>query len=200
MSKADLVADLKASLHDAADIFTAANDADFERHIDVAALAMGSKRPRTLLGSVTLSADVMTYLAPDDIVAPKFPIWGVNERNRYRQYERGYPGQLPRLSLVGGELHLTPAPTAAQIAALGATYKFYYYAAHQVAADAAQTTIRAGDRGLLLLRAQAEAMRELAVRNSGKPVAMRDGMSGQPRNATPAALYRELLDEFEAAS
>ena len=52
-------------------------------------------------------------------------------------------------------------------------------------------------RSLLLLRAQAEACRELALRNVSKPVTMRDAVGSQPRNGTPSALYQMLLTEFE---
>ena len=61
---------------------------------------------------------------------------------------------------------------------------------------AANTTILAGDRELLLLRGQAEAMRELAMRGVAKPVQLRDGLGMGPRNAHPAALYDALLCEF----
>jgi len=53
-------------------------------------------------------------------------------------------------------------------------------------------------RGALLLRAQAECCKELAMRNVAKPVTMRDGGGGQPRNGTPGHLYSVLLAEFMA--
>ena len=62
---------------------------------------------------------------------------------------------------------------------------------------AAQTTVPEHSRSLLLLRAQAEACRELALRNVSKPVTMRDAVGSQPRNGTPSALYQMLLAEFE---
>ena len=36
----------------------------------------------------------------------------------------------------------------------------------------------------------------MALRNMAKPVTMRDGISGQTRNGTPASLYQSLLKEF----
>lgn len=203
MDRASLIADLKVSLHDAADVFTAAEDADFGRHLDNAVLDFSRARRRTLLGSLLLEANRFDYPAPANLLQVKFPLWGRDQRAARQTWDRNWPGTLPRLQLVEGaagrELHLQPAPTAVQIADLGANYPFYYYAAHEIGLAAAATTVAAGDRGLLLLRAQAEAMKELALRNLGKPVAMRDGLSSQPRNGTPAALYGQLMAAFKEA-
>ena len=53
------------------------------------------------------------------------------------------------------------------------------------------------EQGLLLLRAQAEAMREIAMKNSTVSYQLREGISSTPKNGTPAYLYQELLAEFE---
>lgn len=200
MSRAELIADLSESLHDSATIFTAEDGADFRRHLDAAACDLSRIRPRTLLGVITLVADQETYEAPADIVMFKSALWGVARTSR--PWERTWTGCLPdaRLLLNGEvrELHLSPAPTYHQISVLGSIYKFYYFAAHAVSADAAQTTVTKKDRGLLLLRAQAEAMRELAMRNVGKPVTMRDGISGGTRNGTPTYLFEALMKEFDS--
>lgn len=200
MSKGDLVADLTASLQDAAKVF---NDPDFERHLLVAAMDMGRVRPRTLLGEITLVADQFNYAAPSDLLAYKSELWGIPAR-RILPWERHYPGRLPDVWLVGDvgamEIHLLPAPTAAQISVLGSIFKFYYLAAHSIGVSAADTTIKAGDRGLLLLRAQAEAMKEMSMRNIGKPVAMRDGLSQGTRNGTPQYLFEVLMKLFEGAA
>ena len=196
MSEDDLIADLKASIHDASTFFDSKVDA-YKRHLNVAARDIARFRPRTMLGSITVEADVIAYAAPGDMVMPKRSIWGQNERQRFRQYESGYPGKLPRLSLVGDEVHLSPAPSSAQIAKLGSTYKFYYFAAHQIGATAAETTVRESDRALLILRAQAEAMREMSIHQANKPVKVAQGTNAQPREGTPAFLYKALLEEFE---
>ncbi len=70
---------------------------------------------------------------------------------------------------------------------------------HVLGANAADTTIANTDRGLLLLRAQAEAMLEISLHNANKPVQVRDGYSGTARNSTPAALYESLLREWRSA-
>lgn len=198
MSQGDLVGDLKASLQDSAEIFVAANDADFKRHLDLAALDLTRYRPRTLLSEITLIADQGAYPVPAECWVFKSTLWGTT---RPQPWDKTWTGKLPAAMVVEGsaarELHLTPAPTAAQIAMLGDTYKFYYFAKHVIDPTAALTSVQPSDRGLLLLRAQAEAMKEMAMRNIKKPVAMRDGMSSAPRNGTPSALFDILMKQFE---
>lgn len=201
MSRADLVADLKASLHDAAGVFTAADDGDFVRLLDAAALDFGRVRPRTLLGSVTVEAEVAEYAAPADLADYKSDTWSAGKMPA--PWEDHYPGRMPRVRVAesGGarKLVFSPAPTARQIGLFGNAFKFYYLALHAIGDQAAGTTIKAADRGLLILRGQAEAMREMAMRNIAKPVQLRDGMSGGPKNGTPAYLFERLMAEFEAA-
>lgn len=203
LSRDDLVADLKDSLQDAANVFTAANDADFVRHLDAAALFMGRLRPRTMLGTLTLVADQFNYAAPADFLSYKSNLWNIGARSVH-PWEKNYPGRLPDVvAAVNGstrELHFLPAPTAQQISLLGSSFKFYYFAAHAIGDTAAATTLHAGDRSLLLLAAQAEAMKELSMRNLGKPVQMRDGLTNGPRNGTPAHLFEVLLRLLEESA
>ena len=202
MSSADLVSDLKRSLHDAASVFNAADDADFLRLLGLAAVAMQSKGPRTLLGTVTLTADEQQYpLALANFAQYKTHAWAGRP---VLPWDPCYPGALPRVSAAqeGAQWALVfdPAPSGKHIAAYGSTFRFWYFAAHAIGATAAETTLALPDRSLLLLRAQAEAMRELSMRNINKPVQVRDGFSGTPRNSTPAALYVALLEEWERAT
>ena len=202
MSQADLVSDLKAILMDAAGKFTSANDADFARHLDIAALAMGQVRARTLVGQLTLVADQPNYPAPADLLRPKFPLWGVAEKRSRKPWDGNWPGRLPQLSVVENagvrEMWLTPSPTAGQIADLGATYKFYYFAGHVIDTNAPNTTVQHGDRHLLLIRAAAEALQELAHNGVSKPVKLGSGGVGaMPKNGTPGALAEALLKQFE---
>lgn len=203
LSRADLIASLKESLHEAADPFKLddpADDSQFSRLIDVAAEDFGRVVPRTLLGCLNLVAGQPDYPAPADFSRMKSPLWGVN--HGIKPWEPRYPGRLPSYDVSGGygayTITLNPAPTERQISALGSNYRFYYAAAHQVGSDAADTTIPAALRGLFLLRCQAEAMRELALRNVAIPVTLRDGFSGQPRNGTPSHIYAQLMGEFDA--
>lgn len=200
MSRADLVADLTASLHDAADVFTDAGA--MARLLDVAALDFSRHRARTLLGTLTAEVGRMDYPAPADLYAFKSSLWGIAPAVRAKPWERNYPGPLPDVRAVDGatgrELHLTPAPTQQHLSALGAEFRFYYFGKQVIGDTAAETTLRDGDRHLLLLRAQAEAMREMSIRNSGKPARMNDGLHSSPRNMTPAALHAEMMREWES--
>jgi hypothetical protein len=202
MDEASLVADLKASLQDAAEVFTAADDADFKRHLAHAAADFGRRFPRRVRGSVTVEADKAEYPAPAGMLRPLRAAWSDTARRNYRPWDRGWPEPDPRLSLEADDtgarvLVLSPPPSQAQITQLGATFPFVYEAGHQIGTQAADTTISDARRGLLLLRAQAEAMKELAARNLKKPVQLRDGQGGAPRNGVPAALHQQLMDEFE---
>ena len=200
MSQADLVVDLKNMLQDAAAKFTEAEDADFVRHLTIAAQDLGRFRHRTKLGSVTLEADKNDYPAPADMIKPKVGLWGLNERRTRKPWQRNFPQTLPQLDVIEGdsgiEIHLNPAPTAEQIADLGQTFKFYYFAGHSIADDAAQTTVRSADRHLLLIRAAAQALFELAANGISKPVQLGPGVGSMPKNGTPGALSDQLLKQF----
>jgi hypothetical protein len=200
MSEADLVADLKASLFDAKNVFTTAQDGDFKRFLQQALPDMQFKRPITRLGSITLVAEQGRYgIEEADFASLKTDLW--REPSKVpKPWDPAYPGALPRVTAVrevdAWFIQFEPAPTALHLAALGAAFKFYYFAAHAIGAAAADTTINPQDRGLLLVRAQAEAMLAMGMRNAGKPVQMRDGLSGTPRNSTPAALHELLMKLF----
>ncbi len=201
MSQPDVLEDLKRSLQDSGNVFQAAGDGDWLRFLDVALVAMQSKRPRTLLGMLTITVDEARFpITLPDFVQYKTHVWGSRAPHPWEPY---YPGALPRISAVqeGGAwaLAFDPPPTARHIAVYGSTFKFWYFGTHALGLDAADTTLAPADRPLLLLRAQAEAMRELSMRNVNKPVGLRDGISGTPRNSTPAALYQVLLQEWQAA-
>lgn len=197
MSRADLVADLKASLRDAATTFTAAADADFVRHLGKAAADMHRVRPRTLIGEAVLSADLGEYNAPLDIVRFKSAIWGVRGAGSPNPWDKSWPGPLPRCRLIDGDLlALTPAPTLQQIGLMGSAYRFYYVARDAIGEAAEGTTIAPVDRDLLLLRAQAEAMLELSLRDSVRPVQVGGGFGQQAKTGTPAALHGQLMAEW----
>lgn len=200
MSLADLAADLRASLGDTAELFDAAEDADFKRLLTLALPDMAVKRPRTRLGQVLLQAGEGRYslAALPDFLDYKSHIWDA-AACRPQPWEPGYPGAVPRVAAQREDmpwLAFDPAPSAAHIALRGSTFRFYYLARHVLGEDASGTTVSADDRGLLLLRAQAEALRTVTLHQANKPVAMRDGLSGTPRNSTPAALHEMLLRLF----
>lgn len=198
MSLADLVADMTASLHDAIEVFDAPGD--LQRLLKTAAADFSTHRPRTLLGKLTVEIGRIEYPAQDDMYQFKSSLWGNAPVPRAKPWERSWPGPMPDVRTVDGttgrELHLVPAPTALQLMTLGSEFRYYYFGTHTIGETAAETTLSQDDRFLLLLRAQAEAMRELMIRNIKKPVAMRDSLNSSPRNSTPAAMYEKLMEEW----
>jgi len=204
MTQTVLKDDLKASLQDAATVFTAAGDADFLRFLDKAAADLARFRPRIEQDSVSLVADQTDYAAPAALVRIRTILWGRDEQRLRMPWEDNYP-TIPEVSIfrnyTGKQLRLTPAPTAAQITDLGEIFPFlcnkYHVLSDEAAGGAGATTVAEDDRSLLLLRAQAEAMKEMAMRNITKPVQLQDNIGGITKNGTPAALHEQLLDEFE---
>ena len=202
MSQADLVQDLQKMLGTAAAKIESEDDSAYLMHLEIAAFAFAKYRPRTKVGTVTLVADQENYLVTEtDFIRIKTPIWGLNERRSRKQYSSNWPGTMPTVSVIeataGMELYLSPAPTAAQIADLGSSYKYFYYAAHTVDADKTKTTIKAHDRTLFLIRAVSAALSELATSGSMSPVILGDGVGSMAKNGTPAALAEASLKLFE---
>lgn len=202
LAQADLVKSLRARLGDAAAKFTDPDHGDIASLIDRALLDFSRKRPRLLRGSVTLIADVSVYTPPAGCLRVERVLWGEDERRRYRQWDRLYPGAAPRVSIYEGEagaraLHISPAPTGAQITQLGTDFAFHYQALHLVDPVAANTTVQAADRELLLTRALAVALFDLAASGSVKPVALGPGVGAMPKNGSAAALAEAALNLFE---
>jgi hypothetical protein len=225
LSLADLLPDYRASLNDAASAFpgvpatpgTPAGeggdppavpgdpgdpDADLRRHLIVALSALSrEKRPRTRLASITLAEGVAEYPdVPADLLLVKVAVWP----QRYVAPWNLPPGPLPLIGVAEAEdgrvITLRPAPTAEQVRMFGAEYRYYYFAAHALTDSATTSTLLEKDRALLLLRAQAEAMRELSFRGYKKPVTLRagSGVGGAQvsKNQTPPALWDLLMQEY----
>src|SRR3546814_2591633 len=76
----------------------------------------------------------------------------------------------------------SPLPDCATVIRLGADFPYTYRAAHKLTETEADATFPADQLPLVILRAQAAAMSELAIRNAHKPVQMRDGLYSQVRN------------------
>lgn len=201
LAESDLIEDLKRSLNDSAGAFNSAGDADWRRVLGVALVAMQSKRPRTLLGQVGLKVDEVRYpITNTDFAQYKSRLWGTRQIN---PWEPAFPGALPRVSAAyegsGWVLNFDTPPSVALICAYGSTFKYWYFGTHSLSTNASNSTLAPGDRPLLLLRAQAELMRELSMRGVNKSVSLRDGYSGTPRNSTAAAMFQALLAEFDKA-
>ena len=133
----------------------------------------------TLVHAVTLAAGQANYAVPADLWQYKSTSWGAGYRGN--PWDRTWPGRLPQARVIDGELWLMPAPSSHQIAMLGATFSFFYYALHVVAVDEAETTVNPGDRNLLLLRARLLSLPRGLRRISGRigvdivPVILNDG-------------------------
>ncbi len=204
MSRFSLIQDLQVSLGDAADSFKAANDGDFGRHLDCAAADFSRVQRHIRTSQLTLVPGQAAYAAPADLVSLHIVTWGKAERQRYQPWEDLHPGRLPTahvISAAGGkEIHLSPAPNATQIGIAGSAFDFYYTAPHLIDKDAANTTVLGSNRDLLLLRAQAEAMKELSLRGAVKPVQLHKGMGSMPASGTPQALHDSLMKAFAAGA
>jgi len=194
--------DLSQSLHAAARKFSGPDsdpDQDFRRHIFIAASDLAVRRGRTLVGDVELQADVKEYTAPADLLFVKSTLWG--QDHKILPWDDKYPGPLPRCWVLRAPgavtLRLNPPPTARQLQALSASYKFFYAAAYWTG-DASDPIIldRADDRDLLLLRAQAEAARELTMQNIAWPGETKIKLASS-RNMTSRALFDALMAEFD---
>lgn len=201
MGLSDLIEDLRGILMDAVKKFDAEGLA-FARHLQIAALDLGRFRRRTLAASLTLVADQEAYAAPLNFVQYKITTWGDRARSQRQPWDANFPGSPPRVVVSetaenGLQLHLWPVPTQAQISDLGASFPFFYYAGHVLSENPALTTVRPADRHLLLVRAVAAALQELAHNGSTQPVRLGDGFGAMAKNGTPAALASEALELFE---
>ncbi len=195
---------LGTSLRDASNKL-ADDPAALARYVKAAALDLSRVRPRVRAGSITLAADVSGYELPADARRFHTATWV----DKWRQCQ---PWDVPsglrppvasvRVSAGGGrELQLSPAPTWQFIQVVGAAHTVHYYSEHVITDSEAECTIDEADEHLLLARAQAEAMKELALRGVGKPVTFRNGSLGvTPSNTTPSALHKMLMDWFEKAA
>ncbi|MCD5329602.1 hypothetical protein ACFFU8_17765 [Chromobacterium piscinae] len=198
-----LAQSLRASMLGAAEEFDREPErgslAQFQRLLQVALDDYSRRRPLIVLGRLQLEAERVVYDCPADLVAVQAFDWGRADKARLPVWADGWPGRLPdmRVSRDGDRrvLYLMPAPSARQIGLLGSAAAYRYRSRHTL--DEQGSTIPAGDEPLVLLRAQAEAMRELAISHAVTPYQVRDGISATPRNGTPSYLHTVLMEEFE---
>lgn len=190
----DVVDELKASLHASAGVFDAPDDADFKRHIDVARSAMGQKRPRSSWTDLTLVADTAEYDLPlANVLRIPSALWKEPPAGKPWD-QKTIRAPIPQL-LPGDRVQLAPVPEAATLARMGSVLRLLVFQDHVISAsDPADTTLTDLDSHLLILRAQAEACRELMLRGLSKPVATRAtrGNAMDPRGA-----FEMLIEEFE---
>jgi len=196
-TRASLVSRLQASLINSADSF---RPEDLQRHVDVGFAELCRFRHRTVYAGLDLQANVPQYPCPSTLSRVLACDWGRQSKAELQPWDDRWPGQLPQISVGYDEsdnrvLLLQPAPTGRQLALLGSRCPYRYAAPHLMSDSHSSLTDE--DAQLLILRAQAEAMRELAMHHASKPYQLRDGMSATPRNGMPGYLYSVLLEEFE---
>lgn len=198
MDKTGLIIDLHDILMDAADKF---ENEDLSRILDMAARDLSTVAPLVKRASLTLVADQSVYAAPADMRRLLHSVWGVPETRRRKPWDDNWPGRLPDLAYIGGQIVLTPCPSAGQIASLGSTCE-YDYSANYLLGDAASTNVPEHLKNALLYRATAQAMLELANRGVAKPVALGGSGNGisMPKNGHPAALAQDLLERYREAA
>ena len=201
-NKPALLKRYKESLLDAERAFENEQDIDaaYMRHLDVALQALSELRPQIKEVVLELVPFRSTYSAPVGILGVQACYWGRNAKAAMQPWEDGYVGRLPTWTVYTNTadiryLRATPAPSAAQIQVAGSACEIAYKLAHVL--NDTECTLDAEEQGLLVLRAQAEAMREVAMKNSTVAYQLREGISSTPKNGTPAYLYQELLAEFE---
>lgn len=192
-----LAADLQLMLGDCCSGFS---PRDLEQQLNTAAQDLARRKWTRKRGTLTLEADQRDYDAPSDLLAPLTPHWGETERARRDPWDSDYPKRLPTLCAldVAGttKLEISPPPSAEQIADLGSEYLYTYAIRHTLADAAADTTVPEAQRGLLLLRALAEAMKTLAARGVHKPISLGAGGDNRPKNGAPASLADQFMEDF----
>jgi len=197
MTLDELIADHRAQLGKVAARFTAADDADFVRHLRNGAGRLTAKCPRWVSGTLTLVAGQSDYAAPTDLLGVACTDWG--KEHRRQVWDDDYLGMTPYMLPIEVDgvamLRLVPGPTTAQLAVWGGTLTYRYLASHQITAD--RVTFSDLQRPLVLLAALIEAMRDLAADTT--VVQLQKGLSGLPTAGTPAYLYEKLSLELAQA-
>ncbi len=195
---------LASSLLDARSLFgedgSAAQGAALDNHLRAAAADFNRVRPRIEPFELTLIADQADYPAPAG--ALRFHLAEMVDSNAlFEPYDPRRQPQVPLPLLIrtstGRSWRFRPVPTQRLISALGCRYRYTAIVAHVLADDANDTTFADADLPLLVMRAQVESLRALAIRNAHKPFTTRDPSYGQTRNSTPAALAQMTLDAWE---
>lgn len=197
---------LAASLLDAVDIFgddAAAQAPHLDRHIDVAVAEFNRVAPLLIGDQLQLTQDESNYAAP----AGAIRFHGseiVDRQNALPPWDEFRVPEVPTPSIVrvaGVKCwNFRPAPSGYIVARIGVAYPYTYVSAHVLGADEEaedDTTIEEAHEPLLIMRAQVESLKDLAIRNAHKPVALRDPTYSQTKNGTPAALADQFFRMWE---
>ena len=197
MNRPDLLKAYSDSLLDSQRAFKAD---DFGRHMDTALRELAQFYPRRMLAELNAMPMQREYECPADLIEVLATHYGRAEKAQRQPWDAGYPTQrLPDVTVkyrADGSRYLQvfPAPSYQLLAQIGAVVGYEYSAAHVVTDTYSSLTPVLVQ--LTILRAQAEAMRELAMRNSSMPTQVKDSLTNTPANGTPSCLYQLLMDEF----
>lgn len=199
MSLSDLAEQLRVTFGECSSKF---EPHQFEAMLVIAANDLARYKPTERRGRLLLIADQRDYAAPADMLMPRRHSWGRVERGQLNPWDVAYPKRLPtftKLRIDGVDsIEIDPPPTAAQIAALGEAFDYTYSVSHTLSDEPSETTVPASQRDLLLLRALAEGMRQLAARGVSTPVSLGAGGNNRPKNGAPASLADQFMDDFIA--
>lgn len=199
MKRSELLLLFKGSMNNSNRLFK--NDgSSYERHFDIALADLNLWRPLIIYDSLSVIAGQSYYECPKDLNKPISCFYGRGHKARGYPWDDDYVGQLPEIRVVFNKdrsrsLQLMPPPSSRQIQVLGSECSYTYSADHFLNEEGSSLT--SNEENLLILRAQAEAMREAAISNVTEPQTMREGLTSTPKNGTPAYLYSELLSEFK---
>ena len=170
------------------------------RYIRAAVADMHRIRPRILTTHIQLIAGVERYAMPFDAVMFYRASW-VARWSAIEAWDRigqSLPvAEIEHADDGSRELVLSPAPTQALIWTVSSAHTVRYKAQHTV--DETGTTVAVEDRRLIILRAEAELMKEIALGNAGKGGNWKGGDRSMPRNATPQATYDRLMADWLAS-
>ena len=197
MNRPDLLKAYSDSLLDSQRAFKAE---DFERHMDTALRELAQFYPRRMLAELNAMPMQREYECPADLIEVLATHYGRAEKAQRQPWDAGYPTQrLPEVTVqyrADGSRYLQvfPAPSYQLLAQIGTVVGYEYSAGHVVTDSYSSLTPVLVH--LAILRAQAEAMRELAMRNSSMPTQVKDSLTNTPANGTPSYLYQLLMDEF----
>ena len=195
--RSEVLALYQESLLDAKRVF---KEPDYARHLDTALRALNEVRPQLKFTEFTLAPFRHMYACPADLVRIHACMWGRTHKATTRPWDDCFMGRLPEWRIFSNTagarfLRAEPAPLPRQIDVAGMQCELMYTADHVLSET--ECTLNEIEIGLLILRAQAEAMREISAQNSTQAYQLREGISSTPKNGTPAYLYSQLIAEFE---
>ena len=197
MNRPDLLKAYSDSLLDSQRAFKAD---DFGRHMDTALRDLAQVSPRNVLAQLNVLPMQRECECPPDLIRVIATHYGRAEKMQRQPWDVAYPAhRLPdvmvRYRADGSRyLQVSPPPSYEMMTQLGAVVEYEYSAKHILTDE--HNSLTPVLEQLLVLRAQAEAMRELAMRNSTQPTQIKDSLTNTPANGTPSYLYTLLMNDF----